>query len=154
MSNNAWIAYVKKVQNENNCSYKEALQLASKTYKKGQGIKQSNRAFVGAFKKMGNDMNRGFQKMNPFNDKKFNRVGAVLGKTTNDDLLPFVQQVGTEAYDKTLMALDPITGNMATPLGRELYNQMGRKYVRQPKNPIARQMAMMTKEGVKYSKLP
>ena len=78
-------------------------------------------------------MNKGIQKLNPFNDRKFNKVGAVLGKTTNDDLLPFIQQTGSEVYDKTLMVLDPITGNMATPLGKELYNQMGKKYIRQPK---------------------
>jgi hypothetical protein len=33
-----WIDYVKQVQLQNNCSYKDALKLASQSYKKGGAI--------------------------------------------------------------------------------------------------------------------
>ena len=51
------------------------------------------------------------------------------------------------------MALDPLTGGLATPLGKLLYDKMGRPYMRNAKSPITRNLALMTKAGVKYSSI-
>ena len=148
MANN-WIQHVKQTQQKHNCSYKEALQLAKQTYKTGGSLKDVERQF----KNFGRKAKRDLEKINPFNNKKFNRVGQKLGDVTHNEITPFVQTVGSEIYDKTLMALDPLTGGLATPLGKLLYDKMGRPYMRNAKSPITRNLALMTKAGVKYSSI-
>jgi hypothetical protein len=152
---NSWISYVKQVQKQHNCSYKEALIIASKTYKKGGSLK----AFTNAFKKMGNDlrkggekMQRGFnrigEKLNPFNDDKFKKGGAKLGDVTHEELVPIVQQVGTEVYKKGLNVFDPITMGMSSKMGNLLFDKMGKKYIRQPKSQISRNISNVGKVAV------
>jgi len=154
MGNNNWIQYVKQVQNQHNCSYKEALKIASKTYSKknGSGIKDIGRAFD----KFGKTMTRGFnkvgEKLNPFNNKKFQKAGAKMGEITNNELLPAVQQVGTEVYKKGLQILDPFSMGMASSVGNALYNKMAKKYIRQPKNSVLKGITDVAKVGVKVSK--
>lgn len=146
---NDWIKFVKQVQKENNCSYKEALQIASKLYKKEGG---SLKNFTRAFDKMGKKLNRGFnkfgEKLNPFNDDKFKSGGQKLGALTNDELLPITQQVGTEVYKKALNVFDPITMGMSSKAGMAFYDKMGAKYIRQPKSSISQNIADVGKTAV------
>lgn len=145
---NDWIKFVKQVQKENNCSYKEALQIASKRYKKGGSLKD----FTRAFDKMGKTLNRGFnkfgEKLNPFNDDKFKSGGQKLGALTNDELLPITQQVGAEIYKKGLQVFDPITMGMSSKAGNLLFEKMGQKYIRQPKSSIGQNIAGIGKTAV------
>lgn len=157
MSN--WISYVKQVQKQHNCSYKEALTLASKTYKKGGSLKDFTNAFkkVGRdFKRAGEKMQRGFNKvgnvLNPFNNKGFKDLGAKAGDLTNNQLLPATQQIGTEVYKKGLQILDPFTGGLSSSAGNLLYNKMGKKFIRQPKNNLLKGITNVGKVGVQLYK--
>jgi len=146
MANN-WIQHVKQTQQKHNCSYKEALQLAKQTYKTGGNLKTIERQF----KNFGRKAKRDLEKINPFNNKQFNRAGAKMGKITNDELLPATMQIGSEVYKKGLQMLDPFTMGTASSVGNLLYQKAGAKYIRQPKNKALRGLSDTGKMIVKYA---
>ena len=149
--------HVKKFRLENpHLSYKECLKQAKLTYtpsKKGGNIlRDTQRAFENFGKKLTRGFNRVSEKTNPLNDKKFQRVGHKIGQVTNDELLPIVQQIGTEAYKRTSQMIDPFTFGMTSKAANVLFNKMAKKYIRKPKSQISQAVADVGSTAVQLYK--
>ena len=78
---NQWITHVKEVQRKNGCTYKEALKIASKSYKKHRGVK--GKGFLDTLRNIGSNAGKSFP-INPFD------LGYTLG---HDVIAPELKKI-------------------------------------------------------------
>jgi hypothetical protein len=105
-------------------------------------------------KKFNNFINSIGNKVNPLGNKRVRKIGHKFGAITNSELLPFTQQVGSEVYDIALDTADTLAGNtgIIKEAGKQLMDNYGKKYMRQPRTAAIRDLANITKQGIREYK--
>lgn len=94
----------------------------------------------------GNVFNRFLDKVNPFNNRKFNRVGAKLGQVTNDHLLPITTQLYATAGDM-------VTAGLSSELLNEFQNYQNLPKERQKQLDIIAQQNLAKNQKQQQKKM-
>ena len=124
---NEWIKYVKEVQHKHGISYKQALKIASKSYKKGKGIEMNPELYNKIYNQPTRYTKSPFPTLYSANPMK---GGKIRGKGFNwGNVLNVVDKIGNTAGNVVSSALGKEMGGIPLPNPFALGRDLGENYI-------------------------
>ena len=111
---NEWIKHVKEVQHKHGISYKEALKIASKSYKKGKGIEMNPELYNKIYNQPARYTKSPFPTL--YSANPMMKGGKIKGKGFNwNNVLHVVDKIGNTSGNLVSSALGKEMGGIPLP---------------------------------------